>query len=94
MAAFDTHEAFQRLTTSGMDEAPAEALVDIVGDVRRDLVTRGDLNAALELTVAQLTAEMHRALRVQGMWIVGTIVGLATIAALMVTTALMVLGVG
>ncbi|MCY3655914.1 MAG: hypothetical protein OXG95_04795 [Chloroflexi bacterium] len=84
-----------------MEEAPAEAVVDVVGDAMGDLVTRGDLNstrqalsADLDVAVAQLTAELHRALRVQGMWIVGTIVGLATIASLMVATALMVLGVG
>ena len=88
MATFDTHEAVRQLTASGMDEAPAEAVVDVVGDAMADLVTKSDL----EVAVAQLTAEMHRALRVQGMWIVGTIVGLATLAALMVTTALMVLG--
>lgn len=101
MAAFDTHSAVRRLTASGMEEAPAEAVVDVVGDAMGDLVTRGDLNstrqalgADLDVAVAQLTAELHRALRVQGMWIVGTIVGLATIASLMVATALMVLGVG
>ena len=90
MATFDTHEAVRRLTASGMDEAPAEAVVDVVGVATGELATKRDL----EVAVAQLTAEMHRALRVQGMWIVGTLVALATLAALMVTTALMVLGIG
>lgn len=101
MAAFDTHSAVQRLTTSGMDEAPAEAVVDVIGDAMGDLVTRGDLNATrvalsadLELAVAQLTAELHRALRVQGMWIVGILTGLATIASVVIGAALLALGAG
>ena len=101
MAAFDTHRAVRQLTASGMDEAPAEAVVEVVGDAMGSLATKADLTTTrealssdLEVAVAQLTAELHRSLRVQGMWIVGTLVALATLAALMVTTALMVLGVG
>ena len=102
MATFDTHEAVRRLTASGMDEAPAEAVVGVVRDATRSLVTKADLTAMRDLVtkrdlavaVAELTAEMHRALRVQGMWIVVTLVAIATLAALMATTALMVLGIG
>lgn len=101
MAAFDTHSGVRRLTASGMEEAPAEAVVDVVGDAMGDLVTRGDLNstrqalsADLDLAVAQLTAELHRALRVQGMWIVGILTGLATIASVVIGAALLALGAG
>ena len=100
MAAFDTHQAVRRLTASGMDEAPAEAVVEVVDGSNSDLVTKGDLNLAvaqltadLGVAVAQLTAEMHRALRVQGMWIVGMLTGLATIASLVIGTALVLIGV-
>ena len=87
MAAFDTHQAFGRLTAAGMDEAPAEAVVEVVSGAHSDLVTKADLN----LAVAQLTAEMHRSLRVQGMWIVGVLTGLATIGSVVVGTALVLI---
>ncbi len=76
MAAFDTHQAVRRLTAAGVDEEPAEAIVEVVGDATSDLATKADV----ELAVAQMTAELHRALRIQGAWIVGVLVGLATVA--------------
>lgn len=79
MAAFDTFRSFRRLTSSGMEEPHAEAVVDVVGEGVTDRVTRDDLRDALDLTVAQLTAEFQRGLRVQGAWIVGAVVGLMTI---------------
>lgn len=96
MATFDTHQAVRQPTESGMDEAPAEAVVGVVGDAMGSLATkadltstRDDLSAALEAAVAQLTAELHRALRVQGTWIVGMIAGLATIVAALASIAIM-----
>lgn len=77
MAAFDTHRAVRRLMAAGVDEEPAEAIVEVVGDAKVDLATK----AHVELAAAQMTAELHRALRIQGAWIVGVLVGLATVAA-------------
>ena len=76
MAAFDTHRAVRRLLAAGVDEEPAEAIVEVVGDAKVDPATK----AHVELAVAQMTAELHRALRIQGAWIVGVLVGLATVA--------------
>ena len=80
MAAFDTHQAVRRLTTAGVDEEPAEAIVGVVGDATGELATKADLQAAVDLVVAQIHAELHRSLRVQAAWIVGVLVGLATVA--------------
>ena len=83
-----------------MDEAPAEAVVGVVGDAMGSHATKADLAAMvglatkrdLEVAVAQLTAELHRALRVQGMWIVGMVAGLATIVAALASIAIMLAG--
>ena len=90
MVAFDTHQAVRRLTASGMEVTSAEAIVDVLNHATRELVTKDDL----ELAVARLTAEMHRALRVQAAWIVGMLTGLATIAAAMIAIAAVVVGIG
>ena len=92
MAAFDTHQAVRRLTASGMEEPSAEATVEVVGDATRELATKDDVNVAVDLAVAQLTAEMHKALRVQGAWIVGILTGLATIASAAIAIGFMVVG--
>jgi len=94
VTAFDTHQAFGRLTAAGMDEAPAEAVIELVDDAVGDLVTKDDLDKALDLAVTRLTGEMHRALRVQGMWIVGVLTGLATIGSVVVGTALVLINLG
>ena len=94
MVAFDTHQAVRRLTASGMEVTSAEAIVDVLNDATRELVTKDDLSTALDLAVARLTAEMHRALRVQAAWIVGMLTGLATIAAAMIAIAAVVVGIG
>ena len=88
MAAFDTHQAVRRLTASGMEESSAEATVEVVGDATRKLATKDDVR----LAVAQLTAEMHKALRVQAAWIIGILTGLATIASATVAIGFMVAG--
>ena len=90
MVAFDTYQAVRRLTTSGMEVTSAEAIVDVLNHATRELVTKDDL----ELAVARLTAEMHRALRVQAAWIGGMLTGLATIAAAMIAIAAVVVGIG
>lgn len=92
MAAFDTHHAVRRLTASGMEEPSGEAIVEVVGDATGELATKGDVNAAVDLAVARLTAEMHRALRVQAAWIIGILTGLATIASATVATGFLVAG--
>lgn len=71
-----------------MDEAPAEAVVGVVGDSKAELVTKRDL----EFAVAQLTAELHRALRVQGMWVVGMVAGFSTIMAAIASIVIMLAG--
>ena len=90
MVAFDTHQAVRGLTASGMEVTSAEAIVDVLNHATRELVTKDDL----DLAVARLTAEMHRALRVQAAWIVGMLTGLATIAAAMIAIAAVVVGIG
>ena len=92
MAAFDTHQAVRRLTASGMEEAPAEAVVELVDGATTGVATRDDVNQIVELAVAQLTAEMHKALRVQAAWIVGILTGLATIASAAIAIGFMVAG--
>ncbi len=77
MAAFDTHQAVRRLTAAGVDEEPAEAIGEVIGGATLDPATR----AHVELAVARMTAELHRALRIQGAWIVGVLVGFAAVAA-------------
>ena len=80
MAAFDTHRAVRRLTAAGVDEEPAEAIVEVVGDATGEITTKADLQAAVDLVVAQIHADLQRSLRVQAAWIVGVLVGLATVA--------------
>lgn len=92
MAAFDTHQAVRRLTAAGVDEEPAEAIVEIVGDATGELATKADLQVAVDLAVAQMTAELHRALRVQAAWIVGVLVGLATIASTIIALGISLFG--
>ncbi len=88
MAAFDTHQAVRRLTAAGVDEEPAEAIVEVVGDALTDVATKADI----ELAVAKMTAELHRALRVQAAWIVGVLVGLATIASTIIALGISLFG--
>jgi hypothetical protein len=92
MAAFDTHQAVRRLTAAGVDEEPAEAIVEVVGDAIGDIATKVDLQAAVDLAVVQMTAELHRALRVQAAWIVGVLVGLATIASTIIALGISLFG--
>ncbi len=67
---FDTLRAVRKLRGSGMDEEPAEAVVDVVGEATSPLVTREILHS--ELRGLQL--------RIGGMLAVATGIILAAIA--------------
>ena len=74
--AFDTRKAVRNLKAVGFEEPQADAIVDTLGDAFSDTVaTRLDI-AGLETRIADLKAEMFRALWIQGAGIVALIVGL------------------
>ena len=50
MAVFDTHKAFETLTSGGFSEAQARALLSAMGESRESLATKADLRE-LELRV-------------------------------------------
>ena len=73
---FDTRKAVRNLKAVGFEEPQADAIVDTLGDAFSDTVaTRLDI-AGLETRIADLKAEMFRALWIQGAGIVALIVGL------------------
>lgn len=76
-ASFDTQAAVTVLRDSGIDEAPAIAIVNTVRDAQSaslaEVATKVDLEASvavvradLEATVAGLKADFYRALWIQG----------------------------
>ena len=73
---FDTRKAVRNLKAVGFEEPQADAIVDTLGDAFSDTVaTRLDI-AGVETKIADLKAEMFRALWIQGAGIVALIVGL------------------
>ena len=64
--AFDTHAAVKTLREAGADEAMAEAIVNTAsaaaGAGREQLATKADLDTA----IADLRADLYRALWMQG----------------------------
>ena len=73
---FDTRKAVRNLKAVGFEEPQADAIVDTLGDAFSDTVaTRLDI-AGLETRIADLKAEMFRALWIQGAGIVALTVGL------------------
>ena len=81
VAVFDTHAAVRGLEAAGIDTKHAEAIVETMRDARtvdRDqLATKADLKAGL----AELRADLYRALWIQGGAVVAIIAGFVTILA-------------
>ena len=76
-STFDTLDAMRRLEQAGMEKAQAEATVETIREAQSELATKADLRAdlaALEsrllLAMAELRADLYRALWIQGAGIV------------------------
>ena len=76
-STFDTLDAMRRLEQAGMERAQAEATVETIREAQSELATKADLRAdlaALEsrllLAMAELRADLYRALWIQGAGIV------------------------
>ena len=75
-STFDTLKAMNDLTRAGIDQKHAEAIVNIHRNAGEELVTKNDLKTA----VAEIRADIYRALWVQGTGLVvilGTIIAVA-----------------
>lgn len=68
----DTHATIRDLEDAGMDSRQAEVVVAAIGRSDAELATKSDLKAE----IANLKAEVFRALWIQGAGIVGLVVGL------------------
>ena len=83
-STFDTLNAMRRLEEAGMDRAQAEATVETMRDAHAEFATKSDL-AALEsrllVALAELRADLYRALWIQGAGIVAIIGAFIAIAA-------------
>ena len=60
MAMFDTHKAIKTLTGTGFNESQAEALVDLVGAERGELVTKSDLRTELQALDLRIEKRFHQ----------------------------------
>ena len=76
-STFDTLDAMRRLEQAGMERPQAEATVETMREAQSELATKADLRAdlaALEsrllLAMAELRADLYRALWIQGAGIV------------------------
>ena len=72
-STFDTLAAADKLRTAGFDDAQARAIVDVHRDAGEQVATKADL--------AELRADIYRALWIQGAGIVAIIGGFIAIAA-------------
>ena len=89
--SFDTLDAMRRLEQAGMERAQAEATVETMREAQSELATKADLSdlrselAAVEsrllLALAELRADLYRALWIQGTGIVAIICAFIAIAA-------------
>ena len=85
---FDTLDAMRRLEQAGMERAQAEATVETMREAQGELVTKavlrsdlGALESRLLLALAELRADLYRALWIQGAGIVAIIGAFIAIAA-------------
>ena len=85
---FDTLDAMRRLEQAGMERAQAEATVETMREAQGELVTKAVLRsdlAALEsrllVALAELRADLYRALWIQGAGVVAIIGAFIAIAA-------------
>jgi len=81
---FDTLDAMRRLEKAGMERTQAEATVETIRDAQAELAMKADL-AALEsrllLALAELRADVYRALWIQGAGIVAINAAFIAVAA-------------
>ena len=83
-STFDTLEAMRRLENAGMERAQAEASVETIREAQSELATKADLSALehrLRTALAELRADLYRALWIQGAGIVTIICAFIAIAA-------------
>ena len=90
-STFDTLDAMRRLEQAGMDRAQAEVTVETIREAQSELATKADLfDLRSELTalehrlrtaLAELRADLYRALWIQGAGIVAIICAFIAIAA-------------
>ena len=87
-SAFDALDAMRRLEQAGMERAQAEATVETIRDAQSELATKGDLQSGLttlehrlRTVLAELRADLYRALWIQGAGIVAIICAYIAIAA-------------
>ena len=76
-STFDTLDAMRRLEQAGMERAQAEATVETIRDAQSELATKADLQSGLTVleqrlrtALAELRADLYRALWIQGAGIV------------------------
>ena len=60
MAVLDTRKAKKILTGAGFDETQAGALVELVGAVRNELVTKADLRAEFQALELRIEKRFHQ----------------------------------
>ena len=90
-STFDTLDAMRRLENAGMERAQAEATVETIREAQSELATKSDLAAlesrlhsalaGLRTDMAELRADLYRALWIQGAGIVTIICAFIAIAA-------------
>ena len=87
-SAFDALDAMRRLEQAGMERAQAEATVETIRDAQSELATKADLQSGLttlehrlRTVLAELRADLYRALWIQGAGIVAIICAYIAIAA-------------
>ena len=90
-STFDTLDAMRRLENAGMERAQAEATVETIRDAQAELATKADLGllrselAAVESrlvsALAELRADLYRALWIQGAGIVAINAAFIAVAA-------------
>ena len=78
MVVLDTLKAAKTLKQAGFDETQAEAVVATIGDALGDQVTKADLEplatkAELKAAMAELRADLYRALWLQAAGIIGLV---------------------
>ena len=84
---FDTRNAVQRLIKGGLSETQADAVVDVTRDATSQLVTKDDLETALDRVRDQLRGDLEHALHALTwrMFGLGLAIAGATIAILRLT---------
>lgn len=69
--ALDTHQAVQRLTTSGFSAEQAESIVEVLAS--SELATKQDIKIAS----SEVRTELYRALLIHGFVVVAAVIGSA-----------------